>query len=411
MREFLGSDGWLHHERESWVWIRDRFVPYPFQNNIHHLPKADLDKCLQGLVEITRSTQTQTANFREWIHAHFGDGIAEVFLLPYNRKAWAHPLEAMSADWVGDRVAATDLGRVLSNLVHGKDDVSWGPNNTFQFPRTGGTGAIWRACAARIPAERLAFSCAAESIDLGRREVRTSDGRVIGYESLISTLPLRELIRLSGQRQLRSLADKGLLYSSSNIVGLGLRGTPREELAKKCWMYFPEDNCPFYRVTVFSNYSPHNVPDITKHWSLMFEVSESAHKPVDQSTLLPAVIQGALRTRLIQDRSDIVSTWAYRAPYGYPTPGLHRDEALAEIIPFFEGHGVYSRGRFGLWKYEVSNQDHSFMQGVEIVERLINGREEITAFDPNHANAKKHPWPYERWQEQRFPSLASTVAS
>ena len=130
-------------------------------------------------------------------------------------------------------------------------------------------------CAAQLPPDRLTFSCAAESIDLARREVRTSDGRVIRYHSLISTIPLRELIRLSGQHHLQPLAEKGLLYSSSNIIGLGLRGRPRAELAKKCWIYFPEDNCPFYRVTVFSNYSPYNVPDITKHWSLMCEVSES----------------------------------------------------------------------------------------------------------------------------------------
>jgi protoporphyrinogen oxidase len=35
----LGKDGWLEHERESWVWMKDRFVPYPFQNNIRYLPK------------------------------------------------------------------------------------------------------------------------------------------------------------------------------------------------------------------------------------------------------------------------------------------------------------------------------------------------------------------------------------
>ncbi len=29
-----------------------------------------------------------------------------------------------------------------------------------------------------------------------------------------------------------------------------------DDLATKCWMYFPEDNAPFYRATVFSNYSP-----------------------------------------------------------------------------------------------------------------------------------------------------------
>jgi protoporphyrinogen oxidase len=397
MIEFLGADGWLHHQRESWVWMRDRFIPYPFQNNIRRLPAADLHHCLQGLVEITRQPRPRPDNFGAWIDATFGPGLAEVFMRPYNFKVWAHPPELMNAVWVGERVAVTDLGRVLANLVLAKDDLSWGPNNTFQFPKSGGTGAIWRACARRLPAERLHFQTRVDRIDLKARQVITTSGQVFAYDQLISTLSLRELIRMTGQTHLQAAADRGLLYSSSNIVGLGLQGKPAPELATKCWMYFPEADCPFYRVTVFSNYSPNNVPDSTKHWSLMAEVSESAHKPVNASSLVEDVVQGALNTRLVRQREDIISTWSYRAGHGYPTPGLHRDEALAEIVPFFEGHQVWSRGRFGLWKYEVSNQDHSFMQGVELVERLISGRPEITAADANHANARKHPWPFDRW--------------
>jgi protoporphyrinogen oxidase len=397
MNEFLGADGWLHHQRESWVWMRDRFIPYPFQNNIRRLPPEDLNKCLQGLVAITRQPRPLPSNFGEWIDATFGPGLAEVFMRPYNFKVWAFPPELMNAVWVGERVAVTDLGRVLSNLALAKDDLSWGPNNTFQFPKHGGTGAIWRACAKTLPGDKLKFNTRISRIDLDRREVITESGEIVRYDKLISTLPLTELIKLSGQQQLQPLAERGLLSSTSHIVGLGLRGKPAAELASKCWMYFPEENCPFYRVTVFSNYSPNNVPDIRQHWSLMMEVSESPHKPVNRELLIEEVIQGALNTHLVERREDIISTWTYRAAYGYPTPGLHRDEALSQIIPCFEQHHVYSRGRFGLWKYEVSNQDHSFMQGVEIVERLVNGREEITACDANHANSKKHPWPFERW--------------
>ena len=40
--------------------------------------------------------------------------------------------------------------------------------------------------------------------------------------------------------------------------------------------------------------------------------------------------------------------------------------------------GVFSRGRFGAWKYEVSNQDHSLMQGVEVVNYLLRGMPERT---------------------------------
>ncbi|HEY6259510.1 MAG TPA: FAD-dependent oxidoreductase [Xanthobacteraceae bacterium] len=399
MLEFLGEDGWLRHERESWVWMRERFIPYPLQNNVHRLPPEDLDNCLQGLLGIIRQPRSRPGDFGAWIDANFGPGLADVFMRPYNKKVWAFPPEMMNASWVGERVALTDLSRVLRNLVFGRDDVSWGPNNTFQFPKVGGTGAIWEACAASLPSHALNFSARVVDIDLNNQSLQTADGHVITYGTLISTMPLPELIKVSRRADLIPMANKGLLHSSCNIVGLGMRGRPKPDLATKCWIYFPEDNCPFYRATVFSNYSPANVPDPNQNWSLMCEVSESPHKRIDQASLVEEVITGALNTRLISDRSDIVTVWSYRAPYGYPTPGLHRDETLREIIPEFERCGVYSRGRFGMWRYEVSNQDHSFMQGVEVVERLLNGRPEVTANNPDLANSKKHPWPFEHWQQ------------
>jgi hypothetical protein len=60
-------------------------------------------------------------------------------------------------------------------------------------------------------------------------------------------------------------------------------------------------------------------------------------------------------------------------------------EVRDEVIPaapdvvttdFLEKHDIYSRGRFGMWKYEVSNTDHSLMQGVELINRLLLGEPE-----------------------------------
>src|SRR5262249_39105545 len=78
------------------------------------------------------------------------------------------------------------------------------------------------------------------------------------------------------------------------------------------------------------------------------------------------------------DRKDIVSTWVCHADYSYPTPTVDRDEILGLALPFLEEHDIYSRGRFGVWKYEVSNTDHSLMQGVELVNRLLLGEAEKT---------------------------------
>ena len=37
------------------------------------------------------------------------------------------------------------------------------------------------------------------------------------------------------------------------------------------------------------------------------------------------------------------------------------------------GAGIWSRGRFGSYKYEVGNQDHSLMLGVECADNVLFG--------------------------------------
>ncbi|MDP9173938.1 MAG: FAD-dependent oxidoreductase [Planctomycetota bacterium] len=385
MVQALG-DQWLHHQRESWVWIEDRFVPYPFQNNIRHLKPDTMWKCIKGLIQLYKQPiNGKPAHFGEWIAATFGSGLADVFMVPYNFKVWAFPASEMDYNWIGERVAVTDLERLVDNVLHKKDDLSWGPNNTFQFPKTGGTGAIWESVANLVGRTKISLNKQVTSIDPGAKTVYFSDKSKAEYDVLISTLPLDKLVDLGGFDKLKTAA-KGLKYSSSNIIGIGLTGKPRPELATKCWMYFPENNCPFYRVTLFSNYSPNNVPDINRNWSLMAEVSESAHKPVDQGKVLQETIDGLYATKLIDSSHDIVSTWTYRAHHGYPTPTLGRDQSLNAIHPELEKHKIYSRGRFGGWKYEVSNQDHSLMQGVELVDKLALNVPEVTYWFPNTAN-------------------------
>jgi protoporphyrinogen oxidase len=380
MVKSLGKDNWISHERESWVWMRNRFIPYPLQNNLHYLPKDEQWAAIQGLITQYRKPKSeQPANFREWIHATFGAGLAEVFLEPYNFKVWAHPLEHMNYQWIGERVAIIDLERVIKNVIFELDDISWGPNNTFQFPKRGGTGAVWQGVADLVGRDKIRLNTPVRYVDPTNKVAILNKDSRIKYDYLFSTMPIDRLVAMSnGLSSAVGEKAKLLRYSSANIVGIGLGGKPPPTLQKKCWMYFPEDDCPFYRVTVFSNYSPYNVPDVLSQWSLMAEVSESEHKPVDHASLVDDVIRGMRNTRLIGEEQPIISRWRYCALHGYPTPFVGRDQILRSIHAELEPLGVFSRGRFGGWKYEVANQDHSVMQGVEWVNRILLGATETT---------------------------------
>mmetsp|Transcript_1942 Transcript_1942/g.4694 ORF Transcript_1942/g.4694 Transcript_1942/m.4694 type:complete len:229 (+) Transcript_1942:164-850(+) len=203
---------------------------------------------------------------------------------------------------------------------------------------------------------------------------------------------------------------EGLQFSSTHVVGIGIRGVNPHDT--KCWLYYPEDNCPFYRCTVFSLYAQKNCPEEGRqlptqrygrkdrrvedaaarpgpYWSLMFEVAESKYKPVSDD-VIEETIQGALNTKMISEDDEIVSVYYRRLYRGYPTPNLDREAALEKALPFLRSKDVWSRGRFGSWRYEVANQDHSCMIGVEAVDNMLYGAQEFTLNYPNKANASKN---------------------
>src|SRR5205823_11491527 len=100
-------------------------------------------------------------------------------------------------DWIGERVAVPQIDRIRRNLEEERDDVSWGPNNCFRYPRRGGTGAIWTAVASLLDSDRLRFAARVIRVDLERRTVSTADGEVIAFDHLISSLPLDTVVRIS----------------------------------------------------------------------------------------------------------------------------------------------------------------------------------------------------------------------
>lgn len=126
------------------------------------------------------------------------------------------------------------------------------------------------------------------------------------------------------------------------------------------------------------------------YWSIMLEVSESSMKPVDQANMLKDCIQGLVNTEMLQPDDEIVSTYHRRFDHGYPTPTLEREGVLKQLLPKLQAKDIYSRGRFGSWRYEVGNQDHSFMLGVEAADNIVNGATELTLNYPDFVNGRSN---------------------
>jgi protoporphyrinogen oxidase len=364
----------LRHERSSFVRIADTWVPYPFQNNLHHLPPALAEEAIVGLVAAGTSAPLSHDDFASWMRATFGDGIVRQFMQPYNEKVWAYPADVMSAGWIAERVSVVPWQQALAALAHRRDLPGWGPNNLFAFPAEGGTGEIYRRAAAPLAAH-IAYGQPVLRVDATAHLVETADGSH-PYESLVWTGPLDLLVRAITDAPADVLAAaEALVHNSVTMVGVGVEAPADDD---RSWFYFPEPDVPFYRATNFAKYSPANVPGgrTDRYSSWMTEVASSPWRPPESDDLAGRVVQSLRDVGLVPEDAPVESTHVEHIPYAYPVPTLGRDAALAVIQPWLMANDIYARGRFGAWRYELGNMDHAVKMGVDVARRLVAGTPE-----------------------------------
>lgn len=98
----------------------------------------------------------------------------------------------------------------------------------------------------------------------------------------------------------------------------------------------------------------------------------------DPEQVLNQVMAGLIRAKILDagDEARVISRYQRFVGYSYPIPTLGRDAALNILQPALLEKGIYSRGRFGAWRYEIGNMDHSVMMGVEAADNIVSGKEE-----------------------------------
>ncbi len=360
--------------REAWILFQDRLIPYPFQHHLRYLPGPILKECLDGLAAriSTRVTGPWT-DFEDFLVSAFGTGVARHFMLPYNRKVWARPPAELGTYWLGERVAPLVLADVVRQIAMGQDGAKWGPNAEFKYPM-GGTGQLFLLLHQRVR-QWVRLAAPVISVDPCRRELELPGGEAVPYDLVLSTMPIDRLIGCLNPAAPSDVIDRAnrLRHTGTLVVGIGIA---HPSPSTKNWIYFPDQTVPFHRVTYLSNYSDDMVPDPGRQYSLLAEVSYSQRLPGNLTSISDEVIDGLLRAGILPaaHREAILDTHVIDRPYTYPVPTTDRETLLPDIHQYLELQGIYSRGRFGAWRYEVGNMDHAVAQGVEWVDRMLLGQ-------------------------------------
>lgn len=366
----------LHWQnREAWIYSKQVYTRYPFQGSLYGLPPAVLKECLIGAIEARFGPidaapgaaaappmpAEPPANFEQFIHRVWGDGIARHFATPYNRKLWTVPLAEMETSWLGGRVPLPDLAQMIEGALE-PAPAPMGPNARFGYPLRGGFQALMDGFLPLLNCE-LALKTSVLNVSPSQRTVRFDDGRTIGFDALISTMPLPQLVQACGEEapaEVRAAA-KALRHVAVRCVNLGVRmGHGRERLTDAHWIYCPEDTV-FHRIFVQGNTSPHNNPP--GGFGLTCEITYGPAKPLpcDGEALTARVIAECRAIGIIGPEDEVEVSNQLDMPGAYVIYDHARAANVACIRDWLGSFGIVLAGRYSEWEYY--NSDHAFVAG------------------------------------------------
>ncbi|MCA8949537.1 MAG: NAD(P)-binding protein [Planctomycetes bacterium] len=357
-----GEAGTVKTVRNTKIRWHDRWVPYPFENGVGHLPQAAIVECVAGYVEAyagRRAGAPCPANFHDWVLWRMGEGFAQHFMLPYNRKIWECDLHRLSSGWVAGRVPEAPIEDILKSAI-GVDTEGYTHQSVFWFPREGGFETLVRGTVEGGGFE-LRTGVAIERVE--RRGTQFAvDGEA--FDLVVNTVPLPQIADAIAEIPEPIRADIRQLRPIS-LVNLMIGVRLDEPLPPLSWIYlpFPEQG-PTNRVTYFSNYSPTNAP--AGHGSFLAEVTHRGDLKPD-AAWAREVVAALGRAGILVPENVVLLEWCDNE-FAYIDQDLEFAARIARVREWFDHSGYVTFGRFG--RYEYHNSDQCIARAMQVAEHI-----------------------------------------
>jgi protoporphyrinogen oxidase len=332
-------------EKKSFIEFKGHSIDFPFQKNIHQLPREDFIDCLYDLYfarapkELLGATDAVpkpdaggTGSFKEMLYARFGKSIAEKFLIPYNEKLYATDLGTLDSDAMGRFFPHADLTDIIRNMKVA-NNASY--NASFTYP-AGGAIEYVKAIASAVRPGAIRLGEAVVSVDLARKVATTTKGE-IQFERFVSSAPFNRLLAMAG------VAHDASAYSWNKVLVFNL-GFDKKGRKDVHWVYYPDRSTCFYRVGFYDN-----IFDADR-LSLYVEIGYANGAAVDAVAMREQVLADLKKNGVISDHELVAEHSVVMDPaYVHIT-----QRSLAEharITGELRAHGVHSIGRYGGWTY------------------------------------------------------------
>lgn len=347
--------------RNSNIYIKNRYIDYPFQINMYNLPQKIKSECVSDFIKSQIKQKKETNNFKLWAKQTFGNGICKYFMYPYNEKLFAYPIEKLTTNWLGNFVPVPDINQVLKGAYQ-KSLKGIGYNQIFYYPKYNGIKSLIDGLVKLN--ENISTNSQVTRISFKNKKVYLTNLKEYRYTNLINTMPLKDFIRISdAPDKIKDYANK-LKHNTIYVYNLGIKRTNRKEH----WIYFPETQFPFYRLGFYNNFSKNNTP--YGYDSLYIEFSVKENDFIDINKMKSKTIKKLIELGLIKNENDIITELWLKIDCGYIIYDDEREKYLKPIFEYLKTQNVISTGRYGAWKYSFIEEN--IKDGFNAADLLLN---------------------------------------
>ena len=392
--EILG-DEMLERPRSSRIYYNNHFFSYPLVafEALRKLGIFESALCVLSYLKAKVFPIKNPTNFEEWVTNQFGQRLFNIFFKTYTEKVWGIPCNEISADWAAQRIKGLSLSSAIFNALFkpnkkatDKDKVIKTLIDSFRYPKQG-PGMMWEACAEKSKAMgvTLHMNCGVQKIEYANNSwtvQTTSQGHVTGFDYVLSSAPMRELVA--------NVLPAFPATVAANAAALGYRDfltvvliCKDEDAFSDNWIYIHDPKVKVGRVQNFKSWSPFMVPDPSMAcYGLEYFCFEGDGLWTSSDADLIALGKQEIEKIGLTKASAVVDGYVVRQPKAYPVYDQFYKTRVDSVRDALANYpGLYLVGRNGMHKY--NNQDHSMMTAMLAAKNIIAGKELYNLWDVN----------------------------
>ena len=339
--------------------------PHPVQLHMHGLPEDVVIKVITDFLEVRSAPERPINNYADWLYSSFGKTFAELFPMRYTRKYHTTEAENMSTDWLGPRIYRPSLEEMLRGALSASAPQMHYITH-FRYPSDGG---FHRYLNKFVPMGNIKLGHELVSIEPRSRELRFSNGLVTTYDSLVSSIPLPDLIKMLKCAP-PDVVDAAKRLSCSTCVLVNI-GVDRSDISNSHMTYFYDEDICFSRLSFAHMLSERNAPPGAGNIQAEVYFSDK-YKPFSghQNDWIEPVIRDLRRVGLLRDNDTVIDKKAMLLKYANIIFDRERSDSLKTVHGFLDDIGIAYCGRYGDWGYMWT--DESFISGERAAERALS---------------------------------------